>query len=373
MTGSRLFDVDDETQAIADAAGKALAGVAPHRALTLGGEDAAAIARRHWAQAVELGWPGVILTEADGGLGLGLAEMAALVEEMGRHLFCGPFAASAVLMPSLARLAGGHTWAGCAGAVARGETIVSLAAPDGIDAWPGVEPLLSASCSLVEHPDLATHFLVLDLPATSGDALLLRAALVERAEAAGIATRQPFDATCPVAAVDFVRARIVPGTLLSLQLDQRACDAFLQPLRVAIAAELVGVAQGALDRALAHVRERQQFGAAIGSFQAIKHRLADTAMQVANARLAVRHAARPAADAIAALAARALATDAAQRTAGDCVQLQGGLGFSWESDAHLYLKRARRVAALLGSAVEARRDIAERYIASVPAAPADPA
>jgi len=95
-------------------------------------------------------------------------------------------------------------------------------------------------------------------------------------------------------------------------------------------------------------------------------------VQVANARLAVRHAARPNADAIAVLAARALATDAALRATGDCIQLQGGLGFSWESDAHLYLKRARRVATVFGSAVEARRAVAERFIASVPAAQADP-
>jgi len=321
-----IAGADTAEALIAEAAGKALAQAAPHRSFTSGAEEGAAVAARHWALAVEMGWPGILIPEAQGGLGIGLPPLAVLAEEMGRHLFCGPFAATAVLTPMLFPALGG--------AIARGEIVAALAAP-------------TADGALVEHPALATHVLRL------GDA---GGTLVEKHRALRSADRQPFDVTCPVAEMTLGRA----GALECPTPDAAA----LAPFHVAIAAELVGVAQGAMDRAVAHVKQRRQFGAVIGSFQAIKHKLADAAILVTNARLAVRHAAvQP--EALAVHAARVLAADAAFRACGDCIQVQGGLGFSWENDAHLYLKRARRLAALLGSPMQSRRLVADRFIAQV--------
>jgi alkylation response protein AidB-like acyl-CoA dehydrogenase len=125
-------------------------------------------------------------------------------------------------------------------------------------------------------------------------------------------------------------------------------------IRVALAAELVGTAQRALDGAVAYAKERRQFGRPIGSFQAIKHLLADRHVQLDAARMLV-HAAAAAIDVgdggaeEAAAAALVAVCDAADATTGDALQVHGGIGFTWEHPSHVYLKRARARRVLLGS------------------------
>jgi alkylation response protein AidB-like acyl-CoA dehydrogenase len=135
---------------------------------------------------------------------------------------------------------------------------------------------------------------------------------------------------------------------------------------VALAAETIGVADVALELTVSYLKERRQFGRAIGSFQALKHRCADLVMAVELARCAVEYAARVAdagGDDLTAAAAIALseAAIAAQRVTGECIQMHGGIGFTWEHDAHLFFKRARSNAALLGRVAEHR----ERLLASI--------
>jgi alkylation response protein AidB-like acyl-CoA dehydrogenase len=133
---------------------------------------------------------------------------------------------------------------------------------------------------------------------------------------------------------------------------------------VALAHELVGIAQATLDMAVEHAKGREQFGKPIGVYQAISHRCAD---MFVNAELARSHAyfaawAVEAGDeraAIAASQAKACAAESAIANAQGCIQVHGGIGFTWEHDAHLYLKRARSGAALLGTSIEHRRRIAE--------------
>jgi acyl-CoA dehydrogenase len=153
------------------------------------------------------------------------------------------------------------------------------------------------------------------------------------------------DVVEPVAAVDVqpVAAPLVPIAALPTPL-----------IRVALAAELVGTAQRALDGAVAYAKERRQFGRPIGSFQAIKHLLADRHVQLDAARMLV-HAAAAAIDAgdggaeEAAAAALAAVCDAADATTGDALQVHGGIGFTWEHPSHVFLKRARARRVLLGS------------------------
>ncbi|WP_240531389.1 acyl-CoA dehydrogenase family protein [Variovorax boronicumulans] len=128
--------------------------------------------------------------------------------------------------------------------------------------------------------------------------------------------------------------------------------------RVALSAELVGVAQAALDLASAYARERVQFGKPIGSYQAIKHQLANAWMGVDNARLAVRYAAAVLDGGLpdwrfACAAAEFTAIDGAQQATRTAIQVHGGMGFTWEHDAHLYLKRAQHLATRLGGASRA--------------------
>ena len=128
--------------------------------------------------------------------------------------------------------------------------------------------------------------------------------------------------------------------------------------RLMLAAELVGVAQAALDLACAYARERVQFGKPIGSYQAIKHQLADAWMGVDNARLAVLYASAALDGALpdarfACAAAEFTAIEGALRSTRSAIQVHGGMGFTWEHDAHLYLKRAQRLGTRLGGAAGA--------------------
>jgi alkylation response protein AidB-like acyl-CoA dehydrogenase len=131
---------------------------------------------------------------------------------------------------------------------------------------------------------------------------------------------------------------------------------------VALAAEQLGGAQAALDLTVAHVRDRTQFGRAIGSFQAIKHTCADMLLQVESARSAVVRAVRaagsPEALAEAAAVAQSWCGEAFTFVAAECVQLHGGMGFTWEHDAHLYFRRAQSDAVLLGGAAHHRERLA---------------
>lgn len=360
--------LDDEERALADTTRRVLEKAAPHRHLTsrsLSPDDGPL---DMWALALEMGWPGLLVPEAQGGLGLSLATAALVSEEMGRNLFCGAFSTTAILAPTLFgrdQERQGDVLA----RIASGDMLISLAnvAPDGAGlVFDGIDPVwVSGSRDLIEHATVATHFLALHIARRPDRRIDLMAALVS---AGGLGCRgvhrQPFDVTCPVARIDFDRAPAAAEHVLRFVLSEAELDEILRPLHVVVAAELVGIARAALERATAYAKDRQQFGAAIGSFQAIKHRLADGFIQVESAGLAVRQAALDG-DAGSALAARALATEAALKTTGDNVQIHGGMGFSWECDAHLYFKRARRLAALLITPQELRRKTADRLIAEI--------
>ncbi|CAM5442993.1 putative Acyl-CoA dehydrogenase [Streptomyces afghaniensis 772] [Streptomyces afghaniensis] len=131
---------------------------------------------------------------------------------------------------------------------------------------------------------------------------------------------------------------------------------------IALAAEQLGGAQAALDMTVAHVRDRTQFGRAIGGFQAVKHACADMLLQVEAARSAVVRAVladgSPGALAEAAAVAQTWCGEAFVSVAAECVQFHGGMGFTWEHDAHLYFRRAQSDAVLLGGAAHHRERLA---------------
>jgi alkylation response protein AidB-like acyl-CoA dehydrogenase len=162
------------------------------------------------------------------------------------------------------------------------------------------------------------------------------------------------------AVVSFSGARARPLTAGGEGVDvvTRALDVAM----VALAAEQLGGAQAALDMTVAHVRDRTQFGRPIGGFQAVKHTCADMLLQVESARSAVVRAVRaahsPGALAEAAAVAQAWSGEAFVFVAAECVQLHGGMGFTWEHDAHLYFRRAQSDAVLLGGAAHHRERLA---------------
>jgi alkylation response protein AidB-like acyl-CoA dehydrogenase len=171
------------------------------------------------------------------------------------------------------------------------------------------------------------------------------------------------DQTRPLARLDFDDTPCTPvgepgdgGRLLSAALDAA---------NVLLAAEMVGGAQACLDMAVGYATVREQFGGPIGRFQAVKHKCAEMLVEIEGARAAASYAAWAAADnpgelPVVATLAKASAAEAYFRAAGDNVQIHGGIGFTWEHDAHLYFKRAKSSLMLFGDVGAYRRQLADR-------------
>ncbi len=181
---------------------------------------------------------------------------------------------------------------------------------------------------------------------------------VRRADAE-VTPRQSLDLSRPHATVTFAAEDAVRIG------DADASSWLVDAVRVALGVEAIGVAQACLSMTREHLLTREQFGRPIGSFQALQHRMADLLVLLEAAVSTADHAVRVVTDdspelAVVAPLAKSVCCDAAVRVAGETIQLHGGIGFTWEHDAHLYFKRATALSALLGSSAEHRRLVAER-------------
>ena len=313
-----------------------------------------------WRQAAEeLGLQGLIIPERWGGAEASLVELGVVLEEMGRALFCAPFLGTVALAAN-ALLAVGDEAANEAHlpGIAAGTTVATLA-------WAGNDPLTS---TITAAPDGASGWLLTGtaeavVDAVGADLILVLAqasggqglfAVSDAGSAAGL-TRTPLtalDSTRTLAAVELAgtpaSAVARPGAVaeqLRLALDRAV---------VALACEQVGGAARVLEMSVEYANTRVQFGRKIGSFQAIKHRCADMLVEVESARSAAYYGAwaaehEPADLTLAAALAGAVCSDAYTRVALDNVQNHGGIGFTWEHPAHLYLKRAKSTQLFLGS------------------------
>ncbi len=311
----------------------------------------------------ELGVTGLPVGEDAGGHGASWRETAVVAEELGAAVAATPFLGSAVLATAAAlRLgssAGGELLRGLASGQTTSTLAVGLAERAG-----GRFPVA------VRHEgDTLTGTVRAVADAHGADVLLVPAMgpsepalfLVE----AGAAQLRPvtsLDLTRPLAdlAFDATQAQL-------LATGQEAADVLDTALLAGaaiLAAEQLGVAQRCLDLTLEHLKTRHQFGRAIGSFQALKHRVAELWAAITQARAVARYAAdclaRGDADtAVAASIAQAYCGPVAVRAAEECVQLHGGIGFTWEHPAHLYLKRAKADAIALGTARAHRARLGE--------------
>ncbi|MBG6090827.1 acyl-CoA dehydrogenase family protein [Actinomadura viridis] len=319
-----------------------------------------------WAQmAGQLGLQGLAVPEELGGAGFGMREVAVVMEEMGRALVCSPYLSSSVLAAT-ALLASGDAGRAWLPGIADGTTRATLAWSEG-DGWdPGAVAttareygggwVLDGTKSYVLDGHTAGVVLV---TARAGDGPALFAV---DGDAPGF-TRTPLptlDQTRRLARLDLdgVPARLVlpeAGAALERALDTAA---------VALAAEQLGGARRMLEMTVEYAKVRRQFGRPIGGFQAIKHRCADMFVLVESACSAVAHAAavadeRPEELPAAAALAKAYCSDAYFEVAGEAIQIHGGIGFTWEHDAHLYFKRARSSQELFGPPARHRRRLAD--------------
>ncbi|OLT13591.1 acyl-CoA dehydrogenase [Actinomadura sp. CNU-125] len=301
------------------------------------------------AVAARLGCAGLPVPEDLGGAGAGWRETAVVMEELGRAVAPVPFLTSSVLATAALLAAGERE---LLGPLAAGDRIAVLAVPFGTapGADPGSDPdaptvsgARSPARSRASRRLAADVFLV---PAAGG-------LYAVDADPDGRHVRRTavtsLDMTRRLADVAFTGA---PARLVAQGPD--AVRAALLTGAALLASEQLGIAERCLDDTVAYVKTRYQFGRQIGSYQALKHRLADLWTSITQARAAARYAASCAAagDAdlpVAAAVAQAHCSAVAVKAAEECVQMHGGIGFTWEHPAHLYLKRAKADSIALGS------------------------
>jgi acyl-CoA dehydrogenase len=311
-----------------------------------------------WRALAEVGLLGVTVPEEYGGAGAGLLEAALVAEQAGYTPAPVPYLPAAVVASILVQLqqAGG----GCEDVLA-GITDGSTVAVPAWETFPSTVVNRRRPAGL-QLRDCRVSGLLSTVPFGRDADLLLAVAdgalVLVRLDGRGVEREggRGLDAVEPAAQVRFLdaEARVVG--------DEPLRGSAIAAIRVLIAAELVGLGQQAVDSTVAYATERQQFGRAIGSFQAIKHTLADRHAQLDAARLLMHWAAATEDRHGARLAVQA-ADEAATAAATDALQTRGGMGFTWEDSAHVLLKRARSRRALLGSPGRQLDAIADRLFA----------
>jgi alkylation response protein AidB-like acyl-CoA dehydrogenase len=366
------FAVSAEQQELRESVRRFLADRAPLSRVRELMETADGHDEKVWRQAgTQLGLPGMAIGEEYGGSGFSFAEQAIVLEELGAALYGGPYLASAVLAAT-ALLACPDEAArrGLLPGIASGETVATLAFTEDDGSWDGEAIRLAAARGsghwvLDGHKSFVldghTASLILTV-ARTGDGLSLFAV---RAGAAGLSrTVLPtLDQTRKLARLEFAS---VPARLIGEPGDAAAILArTLDVAAIALAAEQLGGAQRALDMAVNYAKVRYQFGRPVGSFQAIKHRCADLLVEVETLRCAVAYAAAAVAEdsaevPVVAALAKAQASEVYFHVAAENIQIHGGIGFTWEHDAHLYFKRAKSSELFLGDASYHRERLAAR-------------
>jgi len=325
-----------------------------------------------WAAAgSQLGLPGIAIPEEYGGAGFSFAEQAIILEELGAALYTGPYLASAVLAAN-ALLACSDEGAkhDLLPGIASGETIATLAFTEDDGSWEPDAIRLAAvkqgdGWVLEGHKSFVLDGSTAGLILVAGQAEGGLSLFAVDGRAAGLA-RQPLaalDQTRKLARLEFGG---VSGRLIGSPGDAAAILAkVLDVAAIALAAEQLGGAQRVLDMAVEYAKIRHQFGRPIGSFQAIKHKCADLLLEVESLRSAVLYAAAAVAEdspevPVLASLVKAMASDVYFHAAAENIQIHGGIGFTWEHDAHLYFKRAKSSELFLGDGNYHRERLATR-------------
>jgi alkylation response protein AidB-like acyl-CoA dehydrogenase len=313
-----------------------------------------------WKQmADQLGLQGLAIPEEFGGAGSTPVELGIAFEEMGRVLFCAPFF-STVGLAAQALLAAGDDQAKQAylPRIAAGSLLATVAVTEEDGRWDLAAVRTSAAPGSGSFRLDGTKMFVVDGHIAE---LLLVVARTDSglglfavdADAGGVVRTplQTLDMTRKLARLELTRApaRLVSGPGDATAALSQALDLAL----VALTAEQVGGAQRCLDMAVDYAKIRMQFGRPIGSFQAVKHKCAEMLLEVESAKSAAYHAAGSAAETpdelgVAAAIAKAYCSEAYFRVAAETIQVHGGIGFTWEHDAHLYFRRAKSTQLLLG-------------------------
>jgi alkylation response protein AidB-like acyl-CoA dehydrogenase len=328
--------------------------------------------RATWDQmANQLGLQAIAIPEEYGGAGFSYVELVVVLEEMGAALFCGPYFATVALAAN-ALLSSDDEAAKkeLLPGIASGTTIATLALTEDSGRWDVESVTLAASGSGADWTLDGHKMFVVD--GHNVDLLVVAARSPEGVSLFAVEANAPGVTRTPLATMDQTRkqARVefakTPARLIGAAGGAApALSRTLDLSAVALAAEQVGGAQRCLDMSVDYAKSRIQFGRPIGSFQAIKHKCADMLLEVESAKSAAYYAGWAAAEdsdelPVVASLAKSYCSEAYFHAAAENIQIHGGIGFTWEHDAHLYFKRAKSSELLLGDPSYHRELLAQR-------------
>jgi len=372
------FGLSETQQAIKNSARQFLAVECPMPEVRRLMQTETAFDSALWSKFAEQGWTGIIFPEKYDGSGLGMVEMAAALEEMGRSLVPGPFVSTVLLAGTLLDQAGSEEQKQkYLSAICRGEARSTVALLEKSASWDldAVE-LESKSLPSGEYQLNGEKLFVSDAVVAN---FLLVAARIEGELAVFIVpSNAPGLKKTPTPGVDLTRRLdcvsfadvVLPAENLLCRGEpaRQALEAALDVACLGVVAEMVGGMQSLVDLTVAYAKTRTQFGRPIGAFQAVQHQCADMLALLEGSRSALYYAAwalsenDPAAR-TAISVAKAYASEAYRDAGNKSIQVQGGMGFTWENDAHLYYRRAKASEIAFGDATYHRERIAKSLIA----------
>ena len=370
------FGLTETQQTLKNTVRKFLAAECPMSEIRKLMETATAFDPALWRKIAEQGWNGIVLAEEHGGFGMGMVEMAAALEEMGRALLPGPFF-STVLMagPLLEAATATAAKQKNLSAVSSGEAKATVALLEDSASWSPDSIRMQATSSGSNYTLDGRKLFVWD--AAVADFLICAARLngelalflvPAKAPGLGITDLPAMDSTRKLYEVAFGGVSVPRENLLAEGKPARAAlDRMLNVATVGLLAEMTGGMQRLLEMTVEYAKTRKQFGRPIGQFQAVQHMCADMLVYTESSRSATYYAAWAIQEGVpeASLAvsvAKAYASDAYREVGNRAIQVHGGMGFTWENDAHLFYRRAKASEVAFGDATYHRERIAKLVI-----------
>ena len=326
-----------------------------------------------WKAMAGLGWAGVLIPEEQGGAGLGFVELGVVLEEMGKGPMPGPFVSTVVMAAEAIRIAGTPKQRQAfLPRVASGELTGTLAwaEPDGLYNTKGLKTIARAErdgfvlngTKLFVTDGASADLLICAAASESGTSLFV---IDRKAPGLKITPVPAMDRTMNLSEVVLDGVAVSGDALLGREGEAKGTlKQLMNRINVAYALDMVGGGQRILEIGVEYAKTRVQFGQPIGSFQAIKHKCADILMEVEGARSISYYAAWAQGEegeeaTASASAAKAFCSEMYRRAAKEVLQILGAIGFTWEHETHIYLKRAQSLGSLFGDATFHRERLAQ--------------
>jgi alkylation response protein AidB-like acyl-CoA dehydrogenase len=368
-----LFGLTETQQTLKNTVRKFLAAECPLAEVRKMMETETAFDSALWTKMAEQGWTGIIFPEEHGGFGMGMVEMVATLEEMGRALLPGPFFSTVLMAGTVLDNAGdeGQKEKYLA-PICRGEMRAAVAFLEESASWDPHSVRLNASANSGGYildglklfvPDAAVADLIICVARLAGELALF--VVPSNAPGLRINYMPTIDATRKLYEVSFHSVTIGRENLLAYGLRaQSALKRARDIATVGLVAEMTGGMQRLLEVTVEYAKTRKQFGRPIGQFQAVQHQCADMLLYTESSRSAAYYAAWALHEGIpeahlSVSVAKAYASDAYREVGNRAIQVHGGMGFTWENDAHLYYRRAKASEIAFGDSAYHRERIAQ--------------